>query len=328
MMKKLSILAFVIISALMSTAFAAFPDVSSFHPHKDAINYVQEKGIVSGYDDGTYRPDQLMTRAEFAKMFAVSRYKNDIDACNTDIYTFPDVPKTEWYAKYVCTLMQKGLIKGYDDGTFLPSQTINFSEAAKIITKHELPQAQQIEGNPWYKHYVTYLEQFKAIPLEVKTLEQPLTRGLFAEILYRLALPVDKAKASNTYDKLTGGVVKAPTDTPAITDIIIGGEPYKPYNKDTFEAAKTSNKPFAIFLTAAWCPDCVLLDEEIVNKMSTLPTGTTILYANFDAEEALKETYKISNQNTILFFDKDGDYSTMLTNADFSSIKRTLEGLL
>ncbi len=62
-----------------STSFAAFQDVLSSHESADAIDFVQSEGIVDGYPDGTYKPDQTINRAEFTKIILESVYGSEID---------------------------------------------------------------------------------------------------------------------------------------------------------------------------------------------------------------------------------------------------------
>ncbi|MEK7563157.1 MAG: S-layer homology domain-containing protein, partial [Patescibacteria group bacterium] len=57
-------------------ALAAFSDVSSTHPNAEAIAYVKAEGIVSGYPDGTYRPNQTINRAEFVKFVTGTQFND------------------------------------------------------------------------------------------------------------------------------------------------------------------------------------------------------------------------------------------------------------
>ena len=101
---------------------ASFSDTSESHANNDAIEYVKNNGIASGYPDGTYKPDSTINRAEFTKIIVGARYRAEtIDTCivantNSDwTYTyFPDVPKDAWYAKYVCYAEDQDIISGGD----------------------------------------------------------------------------------------------------------------------------------------------------------------------------------------------------------------------
>ena len=187
----------------------AFFDVPANHPNADAIGYVKSQGIVSGYADGTFKPDQQINRAEFTKILIASNYPPNFDGpgpeeCLQDAYVFLDVSR-EWFAKYVCTAKAGGLIDGYPDGTFRPATNINFVEAAKILSKNfKLPFTDGTDS--WYENYVRALSAKNAIPTSITHFDQPITRGETAEMIYRLSAGVTN-KASRTYDQLSGAAV-------------------------------------------------------------------------------------------------------------------------
>lgn len=187
---------------------ASFGDVPSHHPNAEAIEYVQSQGIVSGYPDRTFRPDQLINRAEFAKILISSRYTME------EVYEglkqenrphMSDVEHASWYENYVHFARFQGIIEGYPDGTFRPAANINFVEAAKIISIVSLgfsPVPQEpLEGQPWYRNFVEGLAYYNAIPTSIHTLDQNITRGEMAEILYRLKANIT-TKTSRTYADL------------------------------------------------------------------------------------------------------------------------------
>jgi len=110
-------------------AQAAFPDVFPGRNDVQAIEYVQEKGIVQGYSNGDYRPSETISRAEFIKILVASQYSpEEIASCELGIFSpFPDVPKTEWYAPFICLAHKKDIVSGYSNGTFAPNNKVNFS---------------------------------------------------------------------------------------------------------------------------------------------------------------------------------------------------------
>jgi hypothetical protein len=189
------------ILALQGTAFASFPDVPENHVNYDAIIYVQQQGMVSGYPDGTYKPSSTINRAEFVKILieAVSQEFNPAECHQSQ--SFPDVKLSDWFNDYVCIGKDRGYIGGYPDGTFKPSNSINFVEASKIIAiAMDLP-LEPAEGTEWYRPFVVTLEGSNAIPTSINTFDHALTRGEMAEIMYRLKAGITN-KPSKTYDDL------------------------------------------------------------------------------------------------------------------------------
>lgn len=190
-----------VILAACNAAQAAFNDVNSSHENKDAIEYVQAQGIVQGYADGTYKPDNKINRAEFTKIVIEAQFeKAEIDGCETTV--FNDVPTAQWFAKYVCLAQKKGVIAGYPDGTFKPGNNIKFTEAAKIIANTLYGTVQGAE--PWYRSFVEKLANEKSIPTSIAEFGKEITRGEMAEMIYRLKADV-KTKSSQTYASIEAG---------------------------------------------------------------------------------------------------------------------------
>lgn len=93
------------------------------------VYYVVEKRILSVNDQEKFLPYRRMNRAEFIKA-AMSALRGDLIPYASDC--FPDVKK-EWFAPYICTLSEKGLVQEDADGFFHPDKEITLNEAAQII---------------------------------------------------------------------------------------------------------------------------------------------------------------------------------------------------
>lgn len=191
-----------VIGIVSQLAHATFTDVPTSHHYSDAIEYVRNQGIVSGYDDNTYRPEKTINRAEFTKIIIESRFNEDvITKCNSS--SFIDVNDGEWFTPYICMAKKTGIVSGYSDNTYRPSQYISFVEAAKIISNgFELP---SIEDDIWYRPFVKNLEKHQAIPTDILSFSQTISRGEMAEMIYRLHAEV-KNKDSQTYEGIENGV--------------------------------------------------------------------------------------------------------------------------
>jgi hypothetical protein len=206
--KALSLTALLALTAtalLSPIAFSDTPfnDISDDHLYAEAITYVYDEGIVEGYSDGTYRSSDLMNRAEFTKIIIEATHEStEIDSCDTTANTRSDLITTEWYAKYICTALSNDVLDGYDDGTFKPENTINFAEASKI-TANAFDLDLGGQAREWYEPYVVAMDRLYAIPLEVDSFETELTRGQFAEIVYRLRAGITD-RSTQTYGSLDG----------------------------------------------------------------------------------------------------------------------------
>ena len=174
-----------------------FIDVDYGNNNKDAIDYIREQGIVNGYEDGTFKPQNTINRAEFTKIIVVSQFHElEIKHCPLSSLKFSDVKKTDWFAPFICVAKVNGLIKGYDDGTFKPNKEIVFTESAKIISQaFDLP---KMEGRTWYEGFFLNLEENSAIPPSIKKAGQSITRGEMAEMIYRLKANITNLETQRT----------------------------------------------------------------------------------------------------------------------------------
>ncbi len=112
-------------------AFAAgFSDIKG-HWAESQINKWAENGLASGYSDGTFKPNNRVTRAEFVAL------TNSAFGINTEGYAadFSDVAVGQWYYNDIAAASTSGYIGGYPDGTFKPKQSISRQEAASIIVR-------------------------------------------------------------------------------------------------------------------------------------------------------------------------------------------------
>jgi len=105
-----------------------FSDVGGDTWYAQSVNYLASQGILVGYRDGTFKPRQTITRAEFAAI--ASRFDNLLTNENT---SFKDVSIDHWAAAYIDSAYTKGWINGYPDGSFRPASSITRAEVVKII---------------------------------------------------------------------------------------------------------------------------------------------------------------------------------------------------
>lgn len=110
--------------------YAGFNDIDSRVWYADTVGYAVEKGIVSGYPDGSFRPDQAITRAEFSSI--ASRFAQLTLEKNL---FFTDLPPSHWGYKAVRLAASNGWIFGYPDNTFRPERAITRAEVTSITNR-------------------------------------------------------------------------------------------------------------------------------------------------------------------------------------------------
>lgn len=175
-----------------------FSDISDSNANYDAIMYLYDTGVIRGYDDGTFKPDNAVNRAELLKILVEG---NDVTP-SVDEYNncFPDVTN-DWYAPYVCYAKEQGWVGGYPDGTFKPADTVNKVEALKMLINSQGMSDQlatsvseqlfsDTDSTAWYAPYVK-LAKDKNILEETGgtfTPQGEMDRAGVCENLYRIIM--------------------------------------------------------------------------------------------------------------------------------------------
>ncbi len=162
-----------------------YTDVPDHSVYYDGIFYMSQAELVTGYDDGTFLPDQEVSRVEALKM--ILEYSAVEDTTTVEL-SFLDTDPDAWYSNYISTALGLGIISGYPDGTFLPENTVNRVEALKMLllaTDRSLPEA---TDENWYSAYLNYATQ-NAVLVPDETGDYlpglALTRGELADLIYR-----------------------------------------------------------------------------------------------------------------------------------------------
>ena len=116
----------------VATTGKVFPDVTVGRWSVSEIEYLAHYEIIQGYPDGTYQPEQNLTRAEFA---ALVRRFAQLKAPEKPECIFPDVSDKLWAYEDILAIYDAGLINGYEDGTFRPENEITRAEVMSIINR-------------------------------------------------------------------------------------------------------------------------------------------------------------------------------------------------
>lgn len=179
-----------VITSPTVTATKIFKDITPSHKQSNAIAYLKKTGYIGGYDDGSFKPENTVNRAELLKILIGERY-------NTAGYNncFKDV-KDEWFAPYVCYAKAQGWISGYTDGTFKPAQTVNRAEAIKMAIEVfglELPSVQSnpfsdVDKSTWFAPYVQIAKVSGLFDNSMTSYgaSNGMKRGDISDIIYRL----------------------------------------------------------------------------------------------------------------------------------------------
>lgn len=171
--------------------FAAFPDVPSNVSYEKAVTALNQLGIIKGYDDGSFKPDNDVTRAEFTAMLMRTMGYGNIGSAVSAELPFSDVSDQNsdisWSIPNISTAYKMGIVNGYEDGTFRPSANVAYEEAVKmVVCALGYGIDISVDVTPWYSNYFS---QAQAISLlknaqNLGTAEKPASRACIAQMLY------------------------------------------------------------------------------------------------------------------------------------------------
>lgn len=108
----------------------SFGDVSKSAWYAPYIGFMQQLGLILGYEDGNYRPQKEVSRAEFTVM--LSRFEQFTPSGGSG---FDDVSSQHWAAPYIAYATKQGYIKGYEDGTFRPDNPVSRAETVTMVNR-------------------------------------------------------------------------------------------------------------------------------------------------------------------------------------------------
>ncbi|MDZ4217225.1 MAG: S-layer homology domain-containing protein, partial [Candidatus Gracilibacteria bacterium] len=181
--KALITLAFITVLTLLTFLPAAnanpFLDVRQGSALETMVNEMVEKGIISGYPDGTFKPEQTINRAEALKIIFLASMITLNDQSLLTNLPFSDINTKEWYAPYIALAKLKNIVQGYPDGRFRPEQDVNRAEFIKMAMAAQRDYADDIAATDpipftdidlqqWYAPYVIYGLQRNLIPKQSK----------------------------------------------------------------------------------------------------------------------------------------------------------------
>lgn len=125
-----------------STGTLPFTDVKSNYWARDSILAAYQKGLITGYQDNTFRPEDTITRSEMVAMLARGLEQKPVQNSNQlrangqlAVQKFKDINNTTWYTDALSILLQLDMITGYQDGSFRPAAKSSRAEVAVMLER-------------------------------------------------------------------------------------------------------------------------------------------------------------------------------------------------
>jgi hypothetical protein len=195
----------VLLSVFMGAgqSFAAPSDIQGHWAEKQ-INAWVDKGAASGYPDGSFKPDDSITRAEF-----ITLVNKSFGFTGSAQISFTDVSTTDWFFEQVCRAGAAGYISGYGDGTLRPDNEISRQEVAAILSRLLKLKVTENMGA------ISVFKDVDSIPLWSKGLVNAVVAGGYMsgypDQTYQPDRAITRAEAIVTLDRAVGGGAKTIT---------------------------------------------------------------------------------------------------------------------
>ncbi|WP_042473002.1 S-layer homology domain-containing protein [Bacillus ndiopicus] len=268
-----------------ASAAQSFTDVAKNNAHYEAITALHTAGIISGYQDGTFKPAQDVTRGQAAKIIAGAL---GLDTKNIEDPKFADIPKSHQYYGPIAALAALDAMEIYEDNTIEPNETITRGELAYMISQALGLDAEgdspftDVPADSDYAYFVTALYEYgiaNGISETEFGVEESVTRGQLATFIFNVMNELTEVEEPSTTTEDTATVEQTTTDT-ALLETVFTKATEKQLATESLKAAITMAQSMVIQdgEEAVTVDADIKMDMSIVNKpMSFFAEGTVAM---------------------------------------------------
>lgn len=176
---------FIGIILAMTISFTLIPNVFAYSDvsNREDITVLSDLGIIDGFEDGTFRVDEPLTRAQLVKIICVLMGYNDVAQ---GAVSYSDVPASHWASGYINQADALKIIAGFEDGTFHPDEKVSYEQAVKMVVcalGYE-PAAQTVGSGNWYNGYLNIASSIGITKGVKGSVGMSFTRGNMAKLIY------------------------------------------------------------------------------------------------------------------------------------------------
>ena len=282
------VMAFAMVFTMMATAGAAYTDQADIEA-TEAVEMLNAIGVMTGDPDGSFRPNDTITRAEACRMIYTIRTNSD----NADAYknmqtTFKDVPSDAWYAGYVKHCQAANIVSGTSATTFEPNRDVTGVELALMCLRvmGYDPEKADIGGSTWSTKTIGLATEAGILDGVNTTITSACPRQWAAQLMY------------NTIDART---VRWSNDSETYTDLNMGGgkmdkvgKKYMKLYSDIGTLTSIDGDSLTINVSASDAPDS---DNETVGDHSFTKLGQD--YSNLLGQK-VKVLYRENKTNDVV----------------------------
>ena len=173
-----------------------FSDVESTATYFNALQFLKDNNVITGYPDGSFKPGNVVSRVEALKFILKGA---DVGLLDVRRLPFKDTDVNAWYANYIATAFNKSIVDGYPDQTFKPGNTVNKAEFLKMLllatgtnvdTNVTTDVFSDVGKDTWYAPYVKYAKDKNLISVTGNNFgpNDGMTRSDVAEVIYRMVI--------------------------------------------------------------------------------------------------------------------------------------------
>ena len=297
-------------------AGAAFTDQADIKA-TDAVNMLSSLGVITGYTDGSYQPNKVVTRAEMAKMiFVVRNNKIDDSAYQSNYSKLTDI-SNHWAKGYIKFCESQGIIAGKGNNKFDPDSPVTGVEAAKmllVVAGYDTDKA-GLTGSAWRTNTLKYAGAAGILDDVNAALEQGLPRQYAAQMIYN-TLDVNRVKWSK--------------DSESFDDVLNGGV------KETVGHAymgltKTTGTLVSISKDALTVDNVIAADSDAVDRAGNYETAFTKVGTDYSSllGQRVKVLFKDGKTNNVLGVYPTSDntvYTTVMNEVEQDGKKIKFDG--
>ena len=357
-MKKLlaMVLALVMTLSLAVSANALKADEKINDNYAEAVAVLDGMGVFKGYEDGSFKPENKITRAEVAtiiyRIYTQDLAKNDKSGLYASYNKFSDMAGAGWAAGYIGYCANAEFVKGYPDGTFKPSGNVTGYEVLTMILRAiGYDKNNEFTGADWALNVAKYAEQAGVLKnVKGVDLNAPATRELVAELLFRAIAKAPMVTYTAAFGYQTVSFSGSKNDSKTfkdnetlghknfdLTDKPTNGTYGRPATKWTYNCGDKSttvyDKPVATY-TEEFKP-CDLCKDLSKKKEAKVTVAYVDGVDTSAAAKAYVDTFKATDTKTALGAqgqlvevyenEKGEDYTVIVINTYLAKVTKVIE---
>ncbi len=349
------VLAFAMVLSMGFSAFA-YTDVTAGTKVAEAVGILSNLGIFTGFEDGTFKPNDTVTRAQMAAIICRTLGYEDQAAASTGSTIFNDVPASHWASGYVNVAQSLQIINGYGDGNFGPEDQVTYEQAIKMIVValgYELDA--QAKGG-WSTGYLAVAAREGISKNSNGVVGSPAARGTIAVLVYNsLEVPLmdqdtwTPSGKEDEFAKLQETVLSRYLDVTKI-EAVVTVVPYATFARTGYEADADQKVTFdtteakeygfegtsKVYKAVDYARGTDTFDASLVPEINNMAGRKVVAYVGNEQDEELGDlavyavaekqgANKVTTISATQLTDNDDDELVIEYKEVGSKVKKTLD---